>query len=115
MATPSYTKTTHSKTYPSISPTRPALTTNTKTILITGSTGGIGRATAQSYASSHPRAIILLGRRADSLAETASLVQAIDGSISVQTHAVDLCNAPAVRSVMDQVAAEFGGIDILVH
>ncbi|KAL3471249.1 hypothetical protein BJX99DRAFT_237889 [Aspergillus californicus] len=112
---PSYTKTTHSATYPSITPTQPALSTAGKVVLITGASGGIGRATASSFAASSPRALILLGRRASALTETASLVRASYADIPIQTHEADLCDAPAVRSAMNSVAAEFGGIDILVH
>ncbi|KAL6856712.1 putative NADP(+)-dependent dehydrogenase [Trichoderma novae-zelandiae] len=111
----SYTKLTHSATYPAISPSLPALSTKGKVVLITGASGGIGRATAASYAVSGPRALILLGRRSDALAETATLVRTKNANVAVQTHEVDLCDAPAVRGVFDKVAAEFGGIDIVIH
>lgn len=111
----SYTKVTHSTSYPAISPSSPALSTNGKVVLITGASGGIGRATAASYAVSGPRALILLGRRSDALAETAALVQSKNADVAVQTHTVELCDAPAVRDVFNKVAAEFGGIDIVIH
>jgi NAD(P)-dependent dehydrogenase (short-subunit alcohol dehydrogenase family) len=111
----SYTKVAHSTTYPAISPSSPALSTNGKVVLITGASGGIGRATAASYAVSGPRALILLGRRSDALAETEALVRSKNADVVVQTHKVDLCDAPAVRDVFNKVAAEFGGIDIVIH
>lgn len=111
----SYTKLTHSATYPAISPSLPGLSTDGKVVVITGASGGIGRATASSFAASGPRALILLGRRSDALAETAALVRSSHGKVVVQTHEVDLCDSPGVRKVFDKVAAEFGGIDILVH
>ncbi|KAL7806819.1 putative NADP(+)-dependent dehydrogenase [Trichoderma aethiopicum] len=111
----SYTKVAHSTSYPAISPSSPALSTNGKVVLITGASGGIGRATAASYAVSGPRALILLGRRSDALAETEALVRSKNADVAVQTHKVDLCDAPAVRDVFNKVAAEFGGIDIVIH
>ncbi|KAH0491911.1 hypothetical protein TgHK011_003313 [Trichoderma gracile] len=111
----SYTKVAHSTTHPAISPSSPALSTNGKVVLITGASGGIGRATAASYAVSGPRALILLGRRSDALAETEALVRTKNADVAVQTHKVDLCDAPAVRDVFNKVAAEFGGIDIVIH
>ncbi|PTB64861.1 cellulase signal transduction associated dehydrogenase [Trichoderma citrinoviride] len=111
----SYTKITHSTSYPAISPSSPALSTNGKVVVITGASGGIGRATAASYAVSGPRALILLGRRSDALAETAALVRSKNADVAVQTHNAELCDAPAVREVFNKVAAEFGGIDILIH
>ncbi|GES64117.1 NADP(+)-dependent dehydrogenase [Aspergillus terreus] len=112
---PSYTKVTHSATYAGINPTQPGLSTAGKVVLITGASGGIGRATAASFAASLPRALILFGRRADALAETATTVRAGHAEVTVQTHTADLCDASGVRDAMNKAAAEFGGIDILVH
>jgi NAD(P)-dependent dehydrogenase (short-subunit alcohol dehydrogenase family) len=112
---PSYTKITHSATYAGINPTQPGLSTAGKVVLITGASGGIGRATAASFAASRPRALILFGRRADALAETVTTVRAGHAEVTIQTHTVDLCDASGVRDAMNKVAAEFGGIDILVH
>ncbi|KAI3318357.1 putative NADP(+)-dependent dehydrogenase [Xylariaceae sp. AK1471] len=112
---PSYTKLSYSATYPSINPTQPGLSTNGKVVLITGASGGIGRATASSFAASGPKALILLGRRSDALAETAARVKSSHGGLAIRTHEVDLLDAPGVRSVFEKVAAEFGGVDILVH
>ncbi|KAJ5560272.1 hypothetical protein N7513_002671 [Penicillium frequentans] len=112
---PSYTKVIHSSTYAGINPTQPGLSTADKIVLITGASGGIGRATASSFAASGPRALILLGRRADALAETATIVRTSNAEVKIQTHETELCDASSVRNVMSAVAAEFGGIDILVH
>ncbi|KAK7726162.1 hypothetical protein SLS53_009538 [Cytospora paraplurivora] len=112
---PSYTKLTHSATYPAIDPTQPGLSTADKVVVITGASGGIGRATAKSFAASGPRALVLLGRRSEALAETAALVRSSHGGsdLVIQTHEVDLCDAQAVRGVADKVAGDLGGIDIL--
>lgn len=112
---PSYTKVTHSATYPGINPTQPGLSTAGKVVLITGASGGIGRATATSFAASRPRALILLGRRAGALAQTAAAVRASHEEVTIQTHEAELCDASSVRSAMNKAASEFGGIDVLVH
>ncbi|KAI1347675.1 hypothetical protein F5Y01DRAFT_294509 [Xylaria sp. FL0043] len=114
-AQPSYTKVTHSATYPAIDPSQPSLTTAGKVVVITGASGGIGRGASSSFAASKPRALILLGRRSDALNETASSVKAAFKELVVQTHQVDLCDTSELRRVMNSVAAEFGDIDILVH
>ncbi|KAL8717761.1 MAG: hypothetical protein Q9225_005022 [Loekoesia sp. 1 TL-2023] len=114
-APPSYTKVTHAATYAGITPTQPGLSTVGKVVLITGASGGIGRATASSFAASGPKALVLLGRRADALAETASIVKASHTGLPIQTYEAELCDASGVRNAMNKVAAEFGGIDILVH
>lgn len=112
---PSYTKVTHSATYAGIDPAQPGLSTAGKAVLITGASGGIGRATASSYAASGPRALILLGRRADALAETATAVRASHPDVTVQAYPAELCDASAVRDAVNKAAAHFGGIDIVVH
>ncbi|KAJ5663203.1 hypothetical protein N7507_003934 [Penicillium longicatenatum] len=112
---PSYTKVIHSATYAGIDPGQPSLSTANKVVFITGASGGIGRATALSFAASGPRALILLGRRADALAETVAIVHASHAAIRVQTQEAELCDVLSVRMVMNRVAAEFGGIDILIH
>lgn len=115
VAPPSYTKVTHKATYDGITPTQPSLSTAGKVVVITGASSGIGRATASSFAASHPKALILLGRRADALAETASIVKASYSELPIQTYEAELCDASGVRDALNKVAAEFGGIDILVH
>ncbi|KAL8870280.1 MAG: hypothetical protein Q9174_003639 [Haloplaca sp. 1 TL-2023] len=112
---PSYVKTTHTATYAGINPSQPGLSTVGKVVLITGASGGIGRATASSFAASGPKALVLLGRRADALAETASSVKTSYSGLQVQTYEAELCEASSVRNAMNKVAAEYGGIDILVH
>lgn len=114
-APPSYTKITHSATYDSINPSQPSLSTAGKVVLITGASGGIGRATASSFAASGPKALILLGRRADLLTETALVSRARHANVKIQTHLADLCDVTGVRNAMSKAAADFGGIDILVH
>ncbi|KAK2024884.1 short chain dehydrogenase reductase [Colletotrichum zoysiae] len=112
---PSYTKLTHSATYPAIDPSRPALSTRGKVVVITGASGGIGRAAALSFARSGPKSLILLGRRPEALAETAQLVQSAHAELATETHEVDLCDATGLRAVFDGVTARAGAIDVLVH
>lgn len=112
---PSYTKVTHSATYAAINPTLPALSSADRVVVITGATGGIGRATALSFAASGPKALVLLGRREDALAETAALVRANHGSLKVETHALDLMESAKLRRVFADVTTTHGAVDIVIH
>ncbi|KAK4182889.1 hypothetical protein QBC35DRAFT_139736 [Podospora australis] len=112
---PSYTKVTHTTSYAGIDPTNPALSSAGKVVVITGATGGIGRATAQSFAVSGPKALILLGRREDALSETADLVRAKNSSLTVESHAVDLLDSAKLRKIFSDVAASHGAVDTVIH
>ncbi|KAL7961203.1 short chain dehydrogenase reductase [Trichoderma compactum] len=111
----SYTETVHKKTYKDIAPTSDDLSTAGKVVLITGATGGIGSATALSFAESQPKALILLGRNSASLGKTKNLIGSHHPSLVVEIHEVDLCDSRKVHKVFGLVAKTFGGIDILVH
>ncbi|KAM7213692.1 hypothetical protein V8F06_010950 [Rhypophila decipiens] len=115
MPQPSYTKVTYTSTYDAINPTSPALSSAGKVVVITGATGGIGRATSLSFAASGPKALVLLGRREDALAETADLVRAKNSSLTVETHAVDLLDSGKLRSIFANVAATHGNVDVVIH
>jgi NAD(P)-dependent dehydrogenase (short-subunit alcohol dehydrogenase family) len=79
-----------------------------KVALVTGAGSGIGRATAiaLSQAGYH---VILAGRRADALAETARL----GGNLLAV--ATDVADAAAVRALFDRTAAEYGQLDLLFN
>jgi NAD(P)-dependent dehydrogenase (short-subunit alcohol dehydrogenase family) len=64
---------------------------------------------------SGPKALVLLGRREDALAETAALVRPNCDSLTVETHTVDLVDSSKVRRVFDDVAATYGAVDVVIH
>lgn len=86
--------------------------TAAKTVVITGATAGIGRATAQAFARAGWR-VALLAREAGALAETRAELEAL-GAEAI-THAVDVADARAVDAAADAVAARWGGIDVWIN
>jgi NADP-dependent 3-hydroxy acid dehydrogenase YdfG len=80
-----------------------------KTILITGATSGIGKATAELFAKDGAR-LILVGRRADRLKNLA------DG-LKVETHRItlDVRDRAAIEAAMDDLPDEWRAIDVLVN
>lgn len=72
---PSATRTWHSTSYPSISPTNPSLSAKGKTVLITGGGTGIGAETARSFAVAGASRIALLGRRVQPLLDTKAAIE----------------------------------------
>ena len=86
----------------------------TKTILITGATDGLGRATALSLAAKG-HALLVHGRNASKLAATADELKAVEGAGRVVTFQADLSDLNEVaRLGRDLVEAE-SRIDVVVN
>jgi short-subunit dehydrogenase len=83
-----------------------------ETVVITGATAGVGRATARAFARRRAR-IGLLARGADGLTATAAEVQAAGGeALPLPT---DVADADAVESAAAAVERKFGPIDIWIN
>jgi NAD(P)-dependent dehydrogenase (short-subunit alcohol dehydrogenase family) len=83
-----------------------------KTILVTGATSGIGRATAMRFAEAGAR-IAAVGRSEKVLQEVAREIQ-LRGSQSVPIQA-DLALENQVSHVVSETLKHFGAIDVLVN
>lgn len=80
-----------------------------KTILITGATAGIGKATAELLAQQGAR-LVLTGRRK-------TLLRALAESLGVPCHtlAFDIRDREAMKAALDSLPPEFASIDILIN
>ena len=82
-----------------------------RAVLVTGASRGIGRAVAQAFANEGDR-VAVHHRGSAGLAQ-----QVLDG-LPGRGHTVvqaDLADAEAVRRMVDQAAADLGGLDVLVN
>jgi rhamnose utilization protein RhaD (predicted bifunctional aldolase and dehydrogenase)/NAD(P)-dependent dehydrogenase (short-subunit alcohol dehydrogenase family) len=75
-------------------------------VAVTGAGGGIGAATARAFAGAGAEVALLDLRREAAIAQATAI-----GGLAV---ACDVTDAASVRAAFDQVAATFGGLDILV-
>lgn len=82
-----------------------------KTVLITGATSGIGRATARAFAKNSYK-VILCGRREDRLAE---LQDELSQRTEVHTLLFDVRHKKAVFKAIESLPAHFSEIDILIN
>jgi NAD(P)-dependent dehydrogenase (short-subunit alcohol dehydrogenase family) len=83
-----------------------------KAVVVTGASGGVGRATALAFAARGDR-VALLARGREGLAAAADEVQRAGGEALVVT--VDMADAKAVDDAAQKVADAFGHIDVWVN
>jgi meso-butanediol dehydrogenase/(S,S)-butanediol dehydrogenase/diacetyl reductase len=83
-----------------------------KAVLVTGSTQGIGEATALAFAQAGAK-VMLTGRNAEKGAAVQAAIAAAGGEADyVQA---DLCDAGVCDALIEQTVARFGALDVLVN
>jgi len=83
-----------------------------KTVLITGASSGIGRATALKLGAAGAH-VLLVARNAQQLEEVRGLIERTGGTATVL--ATDLTDAESVENLCRRVAQEVGAVDVLVN
>lgn len=84
---------------------------NSKVAIVTGAGSGVGRAAALALLGGGYR-VALAGRRAEPLAETATLSGAGDRALAVPT---DVADPESVRQLFDRVVQTWGRVDVLFN
>jgi NADP-dependent 3-hydroxy acid dehydrogenase YdfG len=82
-----------------------------KTVLITGATSGIGKATAQIFAQNNFK-VIICGRRSDRLSE---LKKELSAFTEVHTLCFDVRDKQGVFEGINSLPEEFSDIDVLIN
>ncbi|HYB45792.1 MAG TPA: SDR family oxidoreductase, partial [Streptosporangiaceae bacterium] len=83
----------------------------TRAVLVTGASRGIGRAIAQAFARQGDRVAV-------HYRDSAGLAREVLAALPGRGHTIvraDLADAEAVRQMVDQAAADLGGLDVLVN
>lgn len=81
--------------------------------LITGSSRGIGKATAQAMAAQGAK-VVISSRKADACAATAEEINAEFGAGTAIAHAANISSKEELQSLVDATRAAFGKITVLV-
>ncbi|KAJ5776437.1 Glucose/ribitol dehydrogenase [Penicillium nucicola] len=110
---PSPTATWHTESYPAISPNRPELSAEGKTVIVTGGGTGIGAETAMSFAIAGASRLALLGRRKEPLLATKAAIEEKFPDIELFVAATDVTNRTQVDAAFESFA-QSAKIDILV-
>ncbi len=83
-----------------------------KTVIVTGSGSGIGRALALEFAKNKAK-VVCCGRRKERLDETVSLIEQVGGTgLAIST---DITQKQQVRNLVKQTLERFGSIDVLFN
>jgi NAD(P)-dependent dehydrogenase (short-subunit alcohol dehydrogenase family) len=85
-----------------------------KTILITGSTSGIGLATAEALAAKGAT-IILAARHEEKLKQAAAQIENKTGNKSITHYTVDFSSQKSIRSMAEEVKKDHQKIDVLIN
>jgi len=85
-----------------------------KTVLVTGATSGIGRATAQNLAARGAR-VAIVGRSPEKTDATVAAIRHSTGNSAVEGLLADLSRQSQVRALAEQVQARYPQLDVLVN
>ena len=85
-----------------------------KTVLITGSTDGVGKLVAQRLAQAGAH-VLLHGRSREKGQRTLAEIRAATGSDRLEFHLADLASLMEVRGLAEMVAARHEGLHLLVN
>jgi len=111
---PSFTRVSHTESYPTISPSRPELSSKGKVIVITGGGTGIGASITRAFAAGGSTQIAILSRTERNLLATKQSVEQEFPSTEVLTVAVDITNAKQLESAFETIHQSFGKLNVLV-
>jgi len=85
-----------------------------RTVLITGASRGIGKATAEAFAAEGCD-IVVTSRRQDALDEVAAELRATYPHVKVLAHAAHVGEPEQASACVDAAMARFGRLDVLVN
>jgi 3-oxoacyl-[acyl-carrier protein] reductase len=94
--------------------TRLSRSVSAKRVVITGAASGMGRATAHLFADEGARVVIadLGAKRVQAVVDEITAVHGADAAIGVVT---DVGSHDALKALVAQTVASFGGIDVLIN
>jgi 3-oxoacyl-[acyl-carrier protein] reductase len=89
------------------------MSNQTRTVIVTGASKGIGAQLAKQLASDGFQTIVNYSASADEAKEVVASIEKAGGR--AKAIAADVADASAMRTLFDQAEAEFGPVDVLVH
>lgn len=109
-----FTTTFHNTSYPSISPTRPELSTTGKTVLISGGGRGVGVSIVNAFAEAGAAHIFILGRNAANLQAVAQRTESTHPATKVVPVAGDVTREADVAHAFAELKKIVSNVDVVV-
>ncbi|KAI1176945.1 hypothetical protein F4777DRAFT_577453 [Nemania sp. FL0916] len=107
-----YTKTHHSTSYASISPSLPSLSARGKSVLIAGASSGIAQATAKAFLLAGSPRLVLVSRRTELLAPLVATLSAAYPEAEISVAKADTQDAGALEAAFATLGE---GVDVVVN
>lgn len=100
----------HRDLYPLLEPSNPDLSASGKAVLVTGVSGGVGMAIAETWVIAGAAAIVITDRRFDVLQDVAGKLQEMSSAAQTKilVHAADLRSESEVGVLWARVETEIG-------
>ena len=87
---------------------------NMKTVVITGSTRGIGRGLAENFLARGCK-VVVSGRQAEGVAAVVTELAGRHGEENVAGKACDISDGSQLQGLWDEAASRFGRVDIWIN
>lgn len=111
------TKVHHRKPYPAIDPSSPANSQAGRTILVTGSSAGIGFEIAKAFITASASCVIILGRRQEVLTAAVKELEAslpADATVKILARKCDIGNAKETEALWVYLKREGIDVDVMI-
>ncbi|KAF2854736.1 NAD(P)-binding protein [Plenodomus tracheiphilus IPT5] len=110
------TQTCHRSLYPHLDPSNQDLSATGKTVLITGVSGGVGRAIAEAWTLAGAEGIVITARRVDLLQDVEARLNEIGkGKTKVLVVRADIARDEDVAALWEQATKTMGPINVLIN
>lgn len=113
MALPSFTKISRQTTYPTIDPSRPELSAQEKTVIVTG--GALAATVALSFAQAGARKIALVGPLEHTLQKTKDSIVQTYPDAEILVTVADISKAESVGLAAHTIRTYLGAWDVFAH